>query len=292
MKDLIKWLKGMEEAAGNFYADAAKTFKDNKELSKFLSCMSAEEMCHKELVEKAEAYVEEIPDVSHFTVTAIEKMHKDSIASKLAVCDLRLKAGVLSEKELIDCVITVESSEMNDFLIYAVNSIKNRIKDAEGAVHELQMHKRRLKTFLEEMAYGKDMLEKFKHMPSFWHESVLIVDDSEPIIELLSAILHGESSIDRAYNGKEALDMINKNYYSVIILDVAMPVMDGIECYTEAIKTHPKIKNRVLFFTAYDEVENIKFFKKNGLKFILKPAHISEIKKSVTAIIEKNADTA
>ncbi|MEK7880480.1 MAG: response regulator [Deltaproteobacteria bacterium] len=285
MKDLIKWLKGMENAAGNFYADAAKAFKNNKELSEFLSCMAGEEMHHKELVEKAEAYVEEIPDISHFT--PIGKDYPGSFASKLAMCDIRLKTGALSEEELVDCAIAIESSELNDFFIYAVNSLKNKIKDAEGAVYEIQMHKRRLKTFLEESAYGRDMLEKLKHMPSFWHESVLIVDDSVPITELLSAVLYGESVIDKAYNGKEALDMINKNYYSVVILDVTMPVMNGIECYTEAVKTHPEIKDRVLFFTAYDKNENIAFFKKNGLRYLLKPAHLSEIKKSVAAIIEK-----
>jgi len=285
MKDLIKWLKGMEDAAGNFYAEAAKASKNNKKLSEFLSCMSNEEMHHKELVEKAEAYVEEIPDISHFT--PIEKDYPCSLASKLAMCDIRLKTGALSEEEIMDCAITIESSEMNDFLIYAVNSLKDKIKDAEGAVYELQMHKRRLKTFLEESAYGRDMVEKIKHMPSFWHESVLIADDSAPIIELLSAVLYGESAIDKAYNGKEALELINKNYYSVIILDVAMPVMNGIECYKEAVKAHPEIKDRVLFFTAYDESENLNFFKKTGLRYLLKPAHLSEIKKSVAAIIEK-----
>src|SRR3990172_8883998 len=164
MKDLIKWLKGMEDAAGIFYADAAKAFKNNKELSEFLSCMSSEEMHHKELVEKTEAYVEEIPDISHFT--PIEKDYPCSLASKLAICDIRLKTGALSEEEIMDCAITIESSELNDFFIYAVNSLKNRIKGAEGAVYELQMHKRRLKTFLEKSAYGRDMVEKLRLMPS------------------------------------------------------------------------------------------------------------------------------
>ena len=149
------------------------------------------------------------------------------------------------------------------------------------------MHKRRLKTFLEESAYGRDMLEKLKHMPSFWHESVLIVDDSVPITELLSAVLYGESVIDKAYNGKEALDMINKNYYSVVILDVTMPVMNGIECYTEAVKTHPEIKDRVLFFHCLRQERKHSLFQEERLEVPLETGPPERNQKSVAAIIEK-----
>jgi CheY-like chemotaxis protein len=60
--------------------------------------------------------------------------------------------------------------------------------------------------------------------------NVLIVDDEECIRESMSYIL-GELGFapEEANNGKEALDKVSQKRPDVIILDVAMPVMDGIE---------------------------------------------------------------
>ena len=86
--------------------------------------------------------------------------------------------------------------------------------------------------------------------------------------------------------------MINKNYYSVIILDVTMPVMNGIGCYTEAVKAHPEIKRPRAFFTAYDKNENIDFFKKNGLRYLLKTGPPERNQKKHGSHNRKNTDAA
>lgn len=64
--------------------------------------------------------------------------------------------------------------------------------------------------------------------------NVLIVEDDESLRELLAMMLEGEGlSVDTASNGKEALDLLDKDQPRVILLDMRMPVMDGWQFCTE-----------------------------------------------------------
>ena len=63
--------------------------------------------------------------------------------------------------------------------------------------------------------------------------SVLIVDDENPALEMLKIIIPWEEQgffiKDVAYNGKEALEKFEINHYDLIITDIQMPIMNGIE---------------------------------------------------------------
>jgi DNA-binding response OmpR family regulator len=60
--------------------------------------------------------------------------------------------------------------------------------------------------------------------------TVLIVDDEVSITEFLSETLQEEGhSVSVRYNGAQALDVIESNDFDLVLLDVAMPVMSGVE---------------------------------------------------------------
>ena len=56
---------------------------------------------------------------------------------------------------------------------------------------------------------------------------VLIVDDNEATLTLMTALLHRESSIDAATSGRDALERLRTKNYAAVILDLRMPDMDG-----------------------------------------------------------------
>jgi DNA-binding response OmpR family regulator len=62
------------------------------------------------------------------------------------------------------------------------------------------------------------------------HKRVLVVDDDAVIRELLTSVLEQESlEVDCAEDGRQALEMIRENQYSVVLLDLLMPEMNGFE---------------------------------------------------------------
>ncbi|MDO9109399.1 MAG: response regulator, partial [Desulfatirhabdiaceae bacterium] len=72
---------------------------------------------------------------------------------------------------------------------------------------------------------------------------ILIVDDEERFRTTLGKVLRGkEMEVDTVGSGTEALDEIKKKLYDVIILDVKMPGLNGIETLKEIKKFNPGIE--------------------------------------------------
>lgn len=82
---------------------------------------------------------------------------------------------------------------------------------------------------------------------------VLIVDDQSGIRRLLTECFKHEGwQPVEATNGQEALDMLLENP-DVILLDMKMPIMDGLDCLIELRRTHPDLP--VILMTAYGELD-------------------------------------
>jgi CheY-like chemotaxis protein len=84
-----------------------------------------------------------------------------------------------------------------------------------------------------------------------------------------------EISTDTASTGFEAIDCLRSTLYDLVLMDIRMPGMDGIETYKRLKKIHNEIT--VIFITAYashvDETE----IKKEGCMLLLKPVNIEEL---------------
>jgi len=102
---------------------------------------------------------------------------------------------------------------------------------------------------------------------------ILIVDDEQDILELLKYNLEKEGyTIFTAGNGKEAIASAKKNKPDLVLLDVMMPEMDGIETCS-AIREIPDLKNILIaFLTARSEdYSQIAGFESGADDYITKP---------------------
>jgi DNA-binding NarL/FixJ family response regulator len=73
---------------------------------------------------------------------------------------------------------------------------------------------------------------------------VLIADDHQLFAEALEAILAGDDRIEvvgRASNGREAVEQARSLVPDVVLMDIAMPVMDGVEATEEIRKSMPSV---------------------------------------------------
>ena len=109
--------------------------------------------------------------------------------------------------------------------------------------------------------------------------SVLIVDDEVLMLETLQNHINwhklGFKVVGSAKNGKKALELVKECSPDIVITDIRMPIMDGIELSKILRKTNPEIK--ILFLTGYEEFSYAKEALQLGVTdYILKPICIKD----------------
>ena len=118
---------------------------------------------------------------------------------------------------------------------------------------------------------------------------VLVVDDEPAILELLEYNFSKKGArVSLAKNGIEGLEIAERELPQVIVLDIMMPVMSGIEM-CRALKAHPLLKNiPVLFLSASnDDALIISAMTAGGDHFVSKPIKISLLFEIVNGLQEE-----
>lgn len=108
-------------------------------------------------------------------------------------------------------------------------------------------------------------------------EKILVVDDEKIIRESLAFVLRNENyEVDEAENGLTAYELLQKNFYDLVITDLEMPSMKGIDLL-EKIK-ELNIKTSVIIITAFGSLNTAISALRNGAAdYILKPIEFDEI---------------
>ncbi|MBK8466865.1 MAG: sigma-54-dependent Fis family transcriptional regulator [Chloracidobacterium sp.] len=119
--------------------------------------------------------------------------------------------------------------------------------------------------------------------------NILIVDDEQSYRQLLSLVFETDgNNIRTAMNGRQALELLQEGPADIIISDVKMPDMDGIEMLRAVRETLPDIG--VVLMTAFASVETAReAFKLGADDFITKPFDVEELKLIVKKTLEKQA---
>ncbi len=87
---------------------------------------------------------------------------------------------------------------------------------------------------------------------------ILLVDDDTLITQSFEIILNNVdefSVVGIVHNGIDAIDFIEKNVCDIILMDIKMPVMDGIEACTKIKKTHPNVK--IIMLTTFRDFKHV-----------------------------------
>jgi len=107
---------------------------------------------------------------------------------------------------------------------------------------------------------------------------ILVVDDEAHVREMLKKGLSqlGEFSVETAQNGLEAVEKIEKDVFDLVLTDLKMPEMDGIELLKTIKGTRPEIM--VILMTAYGSIETAIEAIKNGANdFVTKPIDFNDL---------------
>jgi DNA-binding NtrC family response regulator len=119
---------------------------------------------------------------------------------------------------------------------------------------------------------------------------VLLVDDEEDFVEMLSLRLQeaGEK-VSAAYSGEECLDTLAKTHIDVVVLDIKMPGMDGMETLVEIKKRFPLVE--VIMLTGHGSAETaVEGMKLGAFDYLMKPAEFEELTSKLQRARERKDD--
>ncbi len=117
--------------------------------------------------------------------------------------------------------------------------------------------------------------------------TVLIVDDEVDFSGVIAERLRGRGfDVDTAESGAEALDKVKGKSYDAVVLDLAMPEMDGIETLARLLEIDKNLQ--VIMLTGRATVQKgVEAIKMGAADFLEKPADITDLIGKVTAAQEK-----
>lgn len=120
--------------------------------------------------------------------------------------------------------------------------------------------------------------------------NVLLVDDEYMVISGITYLIPWEelglTLVGTAYNGEEALEIITEKEVDIVISDITMPIMTGLEFLSEARKREKEFQ--IIYLSGYQEFEYVKEGMSLGaLNYLLKPVDKRELLKTLEVAIEK-----
>ncbi len=110
---------------------------------------------------------------------------------------------------------------------------------------------------------------------------ILIVDDNDDLRMVLGLMLSKELDLElfEASNGSEAVEIFIEELPDLVIMDIVMPIKDGIEATREIMKKYPDAK--IIAHTAYSSLKGKEMIKEGALEVLSKPVMKNELLKKI-----------
>ncbi len=117
---------------------------------------------------------------------------------------------------------------------------------------------------------------------------VLVVEDNQDLAgNLIDYLTLHNCTVDYAANGHEALHLCHQNQFDVIVLDIMMPGMDGLEACRQLRQNHTETP--ILFLTARDTLnDKLEGFAVGGDDYLVKPFALDELWARLQALSKRN----
>lgn len=106
---------------------------------------------------------------------------------------------------------------------------------------------------------------------------VLLVDDEAPFVEALGKRLNArELDVETSSSGEDAIAKVEQRAFDVVVLDLAMPGMDGIETLKRLRKIDPDLQ--IILLTGHGSIEKaVEATKLGAIDFLQKPTILSDL---------------
>jgi DNA-binding NtrC family response regulator len=116
--------------------------------------------------------------------------------------------------------------------------------------------------------------------------TILVVDDEHGVRQSFDMVLSDDYEVLLAATGKEAIDVFNKNSIDLILLDIRLPDIDGLDLLVKLKEIDPN--NEVIMVTAVREIQSaVRAIKAGAYEYIIKPFEVDEVLTTINRALEK-----
>jgi two-component system chemotaxis response regulator CheY len=289
MKELVDWLRKVEQFAHELYSRASDFFAEDERLSEFLRRLALDEASHyhimgsaSEFISKGNLSVTSSIELDPVTISHLEEPLKEAYNS--------LVQGTLSQRRMIESIVKAENSEWNILFLYAINSLKPVNKLFQYGASVIQSHQDRIEQFLSAHPEGRLYVDGIRQLPTVWKPCFLVVDDEEPLRSLLHDLLATRGVVETSPHGRDALEKTRRRFFDVIVSDINMPIMSGLDFYREAIKEDPTTRSRFVFCSGEVSSDQRLLFQQNSAPHLTKPFKVRDLMEAVDHILRESAE--
>jgi len=170
----------------------------------------------------------------------------------------------------------------------AISRFVEFLKDGARSVedeHESNESADNLFSSLGKIEYKLEIIEEIKNA------KILVVDDIKTNCDVLKRRLESNKFVvDISMSGKEALEKINQHKYDLILLDVLMPEVNGLEVLIKVREQYSADKLPIIMVSSFDDVESIsKCIQLGASDYLSKPVNSTILTQKVASTLERKA---
>lgn len=284
MEDIITWLCQIEDLARNVYTLAADRFKGDPALSDLLRRLAEDEAQHYRLLKSArDSFRGKEPPQFAIRLDApardwAEKPLRDSLT--------KLLEGDLTQTALLSNIVSVEFSELNDIFFYIMTTCQQDSKKLQQMASNVQVHQKRIEKYLDRLPDHLRPPQHVRDLREIREHAFLIVEDEPALRILWERLLQQRGKVESASNGREGLEKTNRSFFDVIITDIDMPVMNGLDFFRQATLNDEGIKKHFVFCTSNPTPEVSEVASLHQIPLLQKPFTIEQIFETMDRVIE------
>lgn len=284
LQDIITWLRHMEDLAHSVYSTAAESRAVSSTFSTFLRELAEDEAMHFHLMSSAAELVreQEIPLLSDILIDDEAKAKLEASFHELLE---KIQSDNVTEQNILNILVQSESSEWNDFFLYVITRCSQISNTFQHIAACIQAHKNRIENYLKTVSPDTELTSDIQSLPEIWETHLLIVEDEQAIRELMTRILSRYGNITTAENGEVALAATRKQFFNVILTDVNMPVMNGIDFLKQAVQENEYLRKSFIVCTGKSTDPIIAALEENNVPLLEKPVTIKNLCETVEKIL-------
>jgi two-component system response regulator AtoC len=118
------------------------------------------------------------------------------------------------------------------------------------------------------------------------NDTILVVDDENGVRQSFNMVLKDEYNVLLAETGQEAMDIFRKNSVDLILLDILLPDINGLDLLPKLVETDPNTE--IIMVTAVNEIQSaVKAIKLGAYEYIIKPFVVDDVLIVIRRALEK-----